>query len=92
MIVFCLVISQKTFRNIFECLTMMFRVREVPGSNISLDTSHLRGFPWFSSVPRDECRDGTLKLGHDRFLPNTLQFIVQLSPVHSTRYIASLSH
>jgi hypothetical protein len=29
---------------------------------------------WFSSVPSGECRDSTLKLGHNRFFPNILQF------------------
>jgi hypothetical protein len=28
-----------------------------------------------------------LKLGHDRFLPNPFQFIIYLSPFHSTLYI-----
>jgi hypothetical protein len=41
-------------------------------------------FLWFSSVLPDECRDSALKLGHDRFLPNPFQFLIHLSPCHST--------
>jgi hypothetical protein len=37
-----------------------------------------------SSVPPEESRDSTLKLGHDRFLPNPFHFIIRLSPFHST--------
>jgi hypothetical protein len=40
-------------------------------------------FSWFASFPPDECWDSTLKLGHDRFLPNPFQFTIQLSPFHS---------
>jgi hypothetical protein len=36
--------------------------------------------------PPSECRDSTLKLGHDCFLPNTFKFIVHLSLSHSTLY------
>jgi hypothetical protein len=46
-------------------------------------------FPWFSSVPPGEFRDSTLTLGHDRFLPNPSQFIVHLSPFHSTLHSAT---
>jgi hypothetical protein len=43
----------------------------------------LRGISWFSSVPPAECKDSTLKLGHDRFVPNPFQLIViHLSPCH----------
>jgi len=45
---------------------------------------------WFSSVPPGEYRDSTLKLGHDRFLPNPFQFIIiHLSSYHR-RYIVYL--
>jgi hypothetical protein len=37
----------------------------------------------FSDSP-GECRERNLKLGHDRFLPNPFQLIIQLSPFHST--------
>jgi hypothetical protein len=36
-------------------------------------------FWWFSSVPPEECRDSTLTLGHDRFLPNSFQFTIHVS-------------
>jgi hypothetical protein len=36
-------------------------------------------FQWFSPVPPGKCPDSTLKLGHDRFLPNPFQFIIYLS-------------
>jgi hypothetical protein len=44
-------------------------------------------FSRFFSVTPGECRDSTLKLGHDHFLPNPFQFIViHMSPKH-WRYI-----
>jgi len=36
---------------------------------------------WFSSVPPGECRSSTLKLGHDRFLPNPFQLIIHFITV-----------
>jgi hypothetical protein len=42
-------------------------------------------FLLFYSVAPGECRDKTLKLGRDRFLPNLFQFIViHLSTLSST--------
>jgi hypothetical protein len=41
-------------------------------------------FSWFSSAFPDECPHSTLKLIHDRFLPNSFQFIIHLSSFHST--------
>jgi hypothetical protein len=38
----------------------------------------------FTSVHPCKCQESALKLGHYRFLPNTLQFIIHLSPIHST--------
>jgi hypothetical protein len=32
------------------------------------------------SVPPGEYRDGALKLSHDRFLPNSFQFIITYHP------------
>jgi hypothetical protein len=40
-----------------------------PGHQLSV----LR-FSWFYSVPPGDFRDITLKLGHDRYLPNPFQF------------------
>jgi hypothetical protein len=57
-------------------------IRELSGSNIGLETVNPG---WgLSSVPSGECRGSILKLGHNRFLPNHLQFIIHLSPYHST--------
>jgi len=39
----------------------------------------------FLSTP-GKCRNNTLKSGHDRFLPNPFQFIIHISPFHSTLY------
>jgi hypothetical protein len=33
-------------------------------------------FAWFSSIRSGEYRGSTLKLGHDRFLPNHFRFIM----------------
>jgi hypothetical protein len=41
-----------------------------PGDQLS------RGFWCFFSFPPRECRDSTLKLGQDRFLPNHFQFMI----------------
>jgi hypothetical protein len=39
-----------------------------------------------SSVPPGKFWDRALKLGHEHFLPNPFQFIIHLSPYHSTLY------
>jgi hypothetical protein len=44
-------------------------------------------FSWFSSVHPGKCWDSTLKLDHDHFILHPLQFIIHLSPLHSTLYI-----
>jgi hypothetical protein len=41
-----------------------------------------------SSVPPDECRIS--QLGHSRFLPNTFEFIIHVSPFYSMPYSLSL--
>jgi hypothetical protein len=46
-------------------------------------------FSWFFSDPPDECRDSILKLVHDRVLSDPYQFVIHLSPYHSTQYILS---
>jgi hypothetical protein len=63
-------------------------IREVPGSNLGPgDRLYSLSFSQFSSVPPGECRDCTLKLGHDRFLSNPFQcMIIHLSSNHR-RYI-----
>jgi hypothetical protein len=42
-----------------------------------------------SSDLSGKCQDSTLKLGHDRLLPNPFQFIIHLSPYRSTLYSPS---
>jgi hypothetical protein len=44
---------------------------------------------WFSSVPEAKCCS-TLKLGHNRFLPRSFQFIFLSLPLHSMLYSESL--
>jgi hypothetical protein len=71
-----------------EWLTHLFRIREVPGSNLGPDTGYPDwGFSWFSSVLPGICWDNTLKLDHDRFLPHPCQLIILLSPLHSMLWI-----
>jgi hypothetical protein len=38
-----------------------------------------------SPVNPGNCWDSTLKLGHDRFLPHPIQFIIHVSYFHSTK-------
>jgi hypothetical protein len=68
-------------------VTTKRNIRYVPGSKLG------PAYPysgWFSSVPPGEFRNSTLKLGHDRFIPNPFQFITfHLSPYYR-RYIAYL--
>jgi hypothetical protein len=45
----------------------------------------MTGSSWFPSVPPGKCRDNN-SLDHDRLLPNPFQFIIHLSPCHSTLY------
>jgi hypothetical protein len=75
---------------VVEWLTPLIRIREVPGSILRPGgrLSRLR-FLWFSSVPPGECRESTLKLGHDRFLPSFFQFIIFNLSYH-WRYIVKL--
>jgi hypothetical protein len=72
---------------VVELLTLLLRILEFPGSNLGLDTGYPDwGVSWFSPVPPGNCRDNTLKLVHNRFLRNLLQFIIHLSPFHPTLY------
>jgi hypothetical protein len=66
---------------IVNWLTLLLHIREDPGSHLDPETG-CPGFSWFSSVPPGECQDYTLKFGHDHILPNSLQFIIHLSPFH----------
>jgi hypothetical protein len=50
---------------VVERLTLLLRIREVPGSNFGPETDYL---DWgFSSVPVGKCRNIDLKVGHDHF-------------------------
>jgi hypothetical protein len=49
----------------------------------------LTAYSWFFSVPSGKCRFISLKLGHNNFLPNPFQSIVNLSPFISMLYISS---
>jgi hypothetical protein len=53
---------------------VLLRIREVPGSNLGLDTGYTEFFVIFLS-PSSECRHSTIKLGHDCFLPNPFRCI-----------------
>jgi hypothetical protein len=65
-----------------ERLTLLLRIREVPGSNTGTgDRKSSLSFSCFFSVPPVKFRESTLKLGHDRFLPNPLQFIITYHPI-----------
>jgi hypothetical protein len=69
---------------VVEWLTILRRIREVRGSNIGPETGcPAWRYPWFSSVPPPKYWDCTLKTGHNRFLLNTFQFIIYLSPLYS---------
>jgi hypothetical protein len=62
------------------CLTLLPYIREVPGSDLSPETGYPDwDFSWFSAVPPGKCRDSTFKLGHDRFLPHSFQFIIHFT-------------
>jgi hypothetical protein len=62
-------------------VVVTLRIREDSVSNLDLETgySDLR-FSLFSSIPPGEFRNSGSKLGHDRFLQNPFEVIIQLSP------------
>jgi hypothetical protein len=59
-------------------LTILLRFREVPGSNIGPETGHPEVCVILLSPYRQMPRK-YLKLGHDRFLSHSFQFIIHLS-------------
>jgi hypothetical protein len=72
---------------VVEWLMLLLRILGVPGSNFDPEISHLHwGCSWFSSVPLAKWGDITLKLRHNRFLLHPFQFVLHLSPYHSTLY------
>jgi hypothetical protein len=79
-----------TSKVVVESLTLLIRIRNVPGSNLGPETGYTNcGFSWISSVPPVKYKDSTLKLGHERLLPHLLQFIIHLSTFHSTLHSLS---
>jgi hypothetical protein len=71
---------------VVECLSLLLRIWEAPGSNLDPEAGYPEGFrSFFQSLPR-ECREGTLKLGNDLFFQNPSQFMTDLSSFHSTLY------
>jgi hypothetical protein len=71
--------NSKTLVNTTASYSRAPRFTSRPGDRLS----------WgFSSVRPGECQDSTLKLSHDRFLPNTFQFMIHF-PFHSLLYSLS---
>jgi hypothetical protein len=63
---------------VVEWLTLPLNTHEFPGSNLVPETGYPDSvfFCGFSPFPPGKCMDSTLKLGHDCFLLNPLQFII----------------
>jgi hypothetical protein len=58
---------------------------------VGTDTGyHDGGVSWFSSLPSGEFRGSSLKPDKDRFHPYPPQFIIHLSPYHSTSHSLKL--
>jgi hypothetical protein len=75
---------------VVEWLTLLLHIREVPGSNLDLETGHSDwSFLWFSSIPQGKFRDSISKLGHNCFLPHPFQFIIHLPSFHLMLYSLS---
>jgi hypothetical protein len=68
---------------VVEYLTLLLRIREVPGSNLDPETGCPDRDYMVFSVPPGKFRKRTSKLGHDHFLPHPFQFIIYLSSLHS---------
>jgi hypothetical protein len=71
---------------VVEWLTLLVRIREVPGSNLARSRTIL--IEVFRSVSKS--LQANAGIGHDRFLPHPFQFIIRLPPFHSTLYSALL--
>jgi hypothetical protein len=71
---------------VVEWLAFLFRIREVLGSNIGLETGYPDwGFSWFSSVPPGKCLANTLNLATTTSF-HILSYHYSLSFSHSTLY------
>jgi hypothetical protein len=69
---------------VVEWLTLLLRIREVPGSNLSPETAYPEsGSWWFSSDPPGKYEDSALKLGH-----NTFQILSNSSFTHHPSFSA----
>jgi hypothetical protein len=76
---------------VVKWLTLVLRIREVPGSNLGQQTGYPDwSFSWFPSVSPGKCCNMYLQLGHDRFLPNPFQVIIHVSYIR--RYSFSFSY
>jgi hypothetical protein len=70
---------------VVEFSTLLLRIREVPSSNLGLNTGYPNKNCSLLSCPfRQMTR--CLKLGHDRFLLHPFQFIIHLLHFHSTLF------
>jgi hypothetical protein len=78
-----LILQYHTPNIVVKWLRLQLCIREVLGSILGPSDRLSWGSSWFYSVPPDKCLDSTLKLGHDRFLPNPFQSIFHLA-YHST--------
>jgi hypothetical protein len=73
----CLVLNCKLPNVVVEWLTLLLRIREVPALNLGSETDYNHWcLLWFPSVPPGHA--STIQFGHERFLPNPLQFIIHL--------------
>jgi hypothetical protein len=69
---------------VVEWLTLLLNIR---GSRVQISALRPAILIEICCVLPGECRDSILNLGHDRFLPYPLQFIIHLSPFHSALYL-----
>jgi hypothetical protein len=70
---------------VVELLTLLFRILEIPGSNIGSET----GYPEvFRGLPQSlhENAGTVLKIRHQPFPSTSLHFTIHSSPFHSTLY------
>jgi hypothetical protein len=68
----------KLLNVVVDRLTLLLRIREVPGSNLGPETGYPEsGRSWFSSIPPDECR------GNSKNYATTASF--EILPIHYSR-------
>jgi hypothetical protein len=67
--------------------TLLFRIREVPGTNPGDRLFGLTLLVDFLSPCKQNAGMATyLKLGHDRYIPRPFRFVIHMSFFHSTLY------